>query len=52
LEEYKKMTKKIFATVLAVCVLGTIIAGCSKSDDANAPAGTATATGGTATATK
>ena len=44
------MTKKIFALVMVVSVLGVFVAGCSKGDDASkdaAPAATA-GTAGTA----
>ena len=43
------MTKKIFALVMVVSVLGSIfVAGCKKDDDAAGTAGTAGATAGTA----
>jgi uncharacterized protein YceK len=42
------MTKKIFALVLTVCVLGVVIGGCgSKTDDTSGTAGTAGATAST-----
>ena len=41
--------KKIFALVMVLSIVGGILAGCSKGEDANATTG-GTATAGTATA--